>query len=101
MVISYGSSDVGSSERVMDIAPDPVEARVPIIKIAHVRSLKGPSIQVEDEHQIAVSEGDHMLIDMPRIRQEFLGHFLPFGLVKRHLLRERALTEHHDQIPFA
>src|SRR3546814_2609252 len=62
---------------VMDIAPDPVEARVPIIQIAHVRSLKGPSIQFEHEHQIAVIEGDHMLIDMPRIRQEFLGHFLP------------------------
>ena len=86
---------------VMNIAPDPVEARVPIVQIAHVRSLEGPSIQFEHEHQIAVIEGDHMLIDMPRIRQEFLGHFLPLGLVKRHLLRERALTEHHDQIPFA
>src|SRR3546814_5677953 len=77
----------------MDIAPDPVEARVPIIQIAHVRSLKGPSIQFEHEHQIAVIEGDHMLIDMPRIRQEFLGHFLPFGLVKRHLRSEEHTSE--------
>src|SRR3546814_12821048 len=36
---------------VMDIAPDPVAARVPIIQTAHVRSLKGPSLQFEHEHQ--------------------------------------------------
>src|SRR3546814_15421131 len=46
---------------VMEIAPDPVEARVPIIQIAHVRSLKGPSIQFEHEQQIAVIEGDHTI----------------------------------------
>src|SRR3546814_4778671 len=41
---------------VMDIAPDPVEARVPIVQLAHVRSLESPATQFEHDHKLALTE---------------------------------------------
>jgi len=66
---------------IMEVAQQPVELGVPVVEVAHIGGLECTALQLESQHDVTGIERNHVLIQMPCVRQEFGW----VGLSLRHL----------------
>ncbi len=66
---------------IVQVAQQAVELGVPVVEVADIGGLKGAALQLKGQHDVAGIERHHVLVQMPRVGQEFGG----VGLALRNL----------------